>query len=239
MATQCSIPRGPSRTCDYRSAAPIELVQCPRVSLPLAQVGVRPSATLAAGQVHAGKLKCCLGSGAFDPGRPAILIPQWGQRRLSEASDPEERGVAPSDLNSGRLGRQPPADHSSQQPLKKAAFLPPKDRLQFAALLGTCTVVDVQPSRRIAGEDIAWPLSCESDLSSAEIYPVGTSKPSAPSHQPWSGIPSGPSQHGHNILQLHSSTLRPESCQVIVFSNGPRHHHGRASLQNDRGATGS
>src|SRR6516164_9750519 len=42
------------------------------------------------------------------------------------------------------------------------------------------------------------------------------SKPSVPPHQPWSGCPSGPSQHGQNILQLQSSTLRPESCQAMI-----------------------
>ena len=50
-----------------RSGAPVELVQRPRISLPLAQLWIGPLAALAAGQVHAGKLECGLGSGAFHP----------------------------------------------------------------------------------------------------------------------------------------------------------------------------
>ena len=40
-----------ARARQYRSTAPVELVQSPRISLPLAQPRIRPSATLAAGLV--------------------------------------------------------------------------------------------------------------------------------------------------------------------------------------------
>jgi len=65
---------GASTACQYGSGAPVELVQRSRISFPLAQLRIGPLATPAAGQVHAGKLKCGLGSGAFHPRRLSGLI---------------------------------------------------------------------------------------------------------------------------------------------------------------------
>src|SRR6516165_9063307 len=161
-----------ARARQYRSTAPVELVQCPRISLPLAQPRIRPSATLAAGQVHAGKLKCGLGRGTFHPRWLSGLILQGGQRRLSETSDPEERRVAPSDLDRGRLGGQPVTDHGTPQSFEQATLFSRKDRFQLAALLGVCTVADVQSSRSLAAKEIAWPFRRESDLGSIEINAV-------------------------------------------------------------------
>ena len=157
----------------YRSTAPVELVQCPRISLPLAQLRIRPPATLAAGQVHAGKLKCSLGRGTFHPRWLSGLILQRSQRRLSETSDPKERRLAPSDLNCGRLSGQPVTDHGAPQSFEQATLFSRKDRLQLATLLGICAIADVQTSGSLAAKEIAWPFRRESDLGSVEIYTVG------------------------------------------------------------------
>ena len=66
--------QGARQACQYGSGAPVEPVQRPGISLPLAQLWIGPPAALAAGQVHAGKLKCGLGSGAFHPRRLSGLI---------------------------------------------------------------------------------------------------------------------------------------------------------------------
>src|SRR5215472_17578751 len=100
----------------------------------------------AASQVHAGKLKCALGRSTFHPGRLSGLIPQASQRRVSETSDPEERRLAPSDVDCGRLCGQPVTDHGAPQSFKQAALFPRKDRLQLATLLGICTVANIQAS---------------------------------------------------------------------------------------------
>src|SRR5215469_15105384 len=141
--------------------------------MPLAQLWIRPLATLAAGQVHAGKLKCALGRGAFNPGRLSGLILQGNQRRVSETSDPEGRRLAPSDVDCGRLCGQPVTDHGAPQSFEQAALFSRKDRLQLATLLGICTVADVQTSRSLAAKEIPWPFRRESDLGSAEINAVG------------------------------------------------------------------
>src|SRR6476660_3992055 len=49
-------------------------------------------------------------------------------------------------------------------------------------------------------------------------WPFSISKPKAAEHHSWSGSPSGPSQHGHIILQLQSSVLLPEICHAISSS---------------------
>ncbi len=152
-------------------------MQCPRISLPLAQLRIRPPATLAAGQVHAGKLKCGLGRGTFHPRWLSGLILQGSQRRLSETSDPEERRLAPSDLDCGRLGGQPVTDHGAPQSFEQATLFSRKDRLQLATLLGICTLADVQTSRSLAAKEIAWPFRRESDLGSVEIDAVGIAAP--------------------------------------------------------------
>jgi len=139
---------------------------------------------------------------------------------LPETSDPEERRVAPSDLDCGRLGGQPVTDHGAPQSFEQATLFPRKDRLQLATLLGICTVADVQTSRSLAAKEIAWPLRCESDFGSVEIDALGIAALNVETKcATGSGDPSGPSQHGHNILQLQSSTLRPESCQPIAVAS--------------------
>src|SRR5215469_2507886 len=104
---------------------------------------------------------------------PPGLILQGSQRRLSETSDPEERRLAPSDLDCGRLCGQPVTDHGAPQSFKRAALFSRKDRLQLATLLGICSVADVQTSRSLAAKEIPWPFRRESDLGSIEIDAVG------------------------------------------------------------------
>ena len=66
--------RGAWQACQSGSGAPVEPVQRPRISLPLTQLWIGPPAALAAGQIHAGKLKCGLRRGAFHPRRLSGLI---------------------------------------------------------------------------------------------------------------------------------------------------------------------
>src|SRR5688572_24090795 len=53
--------------------------------------------------------------------------------------------------------------------------------------------------------------------------PSWISNAKTPAHQPRSGSPAGPSQHGHSILQLQNSMLRPEIFHPIehLRPNGP------------------
>src|SRR5262245_39561498 len=75
---------------------------------------------------------------------------------------------------------------------------------------------DPLPPKKLPGHSAAKATLVPLRSTPSEL-PRSMSKPSAPPHQPWSGSPSGPSQHGHNILQLQSSMLRPESCQAIAL----------------------
>src|SRR6266536_641000 len=157
-----------------QSGIPAELVQSSRIALPLAQIRIRPASALAAGQIHAGKLKCSLGSRAFHPCRLPGLVLQGRERRLSETSDLKGGRSAPSDVNLSHLRRKPAADYGAPQPLKQTTLLAGKNRLQLAPLRVACTVANVQTSCPVAAEEIAGPFRSKSDLGPAEVDAIGT-----------------------------------------------------------------
>src|SRR4029453_7178457 len=75
------------------------------------------------------------------------------------------------------------------------------------------------PAKKLPGHQAAS-AARQPSTSWPSTPPFSMSISNAPAHQPWSGTVSGPSQHGHNALQLHISSIVASISQVIVVSFG-------------------
>src|SRR6266508_624388 len=151
------------------SRAPVEFVDRARVAIPTPQLGISPPASLTARDFHVRTLKRCLRCGPLDRHRTPLFIPQRLERRLLDVSHPNRHVPVSGDVDLGRLGRQPPANDRTEEPLEEPTLAATEHCFQLAALVGAGSTVDIKPSRTIAAEEIAGPLGSQDDLPSANI----------------------------------------------------------------------
>src|SRR5262245_34864561 len=96
-------------------------------------------------------------------------------------------------------------------PEKTASSTPRCFSLAFASMYKRAVPL---PPKKLPGHSAAS-AALQPLTSSPSTAPCLISNTSAPEHQPWSGSVSGPSQHGHNALQLQNSIMFADMFQAI------------------------
>src|SRR5262245_27446273 len=154
------------------SAAPVEAMKRSGVSIPTAHVRVGPATAFRVGDLHAIDLKGGMRHGARDACRMSGTILERFQLCIGDGSDGKRRRFTPLDIDIGHLRRPPTGYHAAENRLEHAAFLTAENRLQLSLLLLSGSRVQIEPSRAVAVEEVAWPVRSQGDACAAQVHAV-------------------------------------------------------------------